>query len=319
MSKRQGTRHPVVWIAWVLVFFGLIDGVIHRMTRAGLPPNRLYRDFYEFYSGSHAMLTGGDVYAAGKLGYIYPPLLGFLLMPISGLPIAYAAVIWLVIKVFLLILVLVLSTKEVLKRLGLSVPRHTSALIALVGTLFIIDKLRIEMNMQQSNLFVLLSFVLGLVWLDRRPILSGIALGFGANIKYLTLITLPYMLIRGRFRAAGSLVVSTVAWAVLPAIVLGWQRNTSLLKEALSGLVNLSDASEHMNGAARIMPPTFGLSIPSFAARHIGDGRHTPLTIAFVLFVAAGSLLVAWLMYRGSTGNLRNVIAFTRSAQMLPA
>lgn len=304
MRKRRSKRHPWVWIAWAIVLLGLINGVVHRMTRAGLPPNRLYRDFYEFYSGSHAMLTGGDVYAAGKLGYIYPPLLGFLLMPISGLPIVYAAAIWLFIKVLTLVLVLVLCTKEILKRLGLSVPRHTAALIALVGTLFIFDKLRIEMNMQQSNLFVLLSFVLGLVWLDRKPILAGIALGFGANIKYITLITLPYLLIRGRFRAATSLVISTVAWALLPAIVLGWDRNNTLLKDALAGLVNLSNSSVHMDGVARIMPPTFGLSIPSFAARHIGGGKHTPLTVAFVLFIAVNSLLVAWLMYRGSGTNM---------------
>ncbi len=48
--------------------------------------------------------------------------------------------------------------------------RATTALIFLVGMLLDFDKIRTEMNMQQTNLLVLLCFVLALRWLDSQPL-----------------------------------------------------------------------------------------------------------------------------------------------------
>jgi hypothetical protein len=44
-----------------------------------------YKDFWEFFLAAQEMHRGGDIYAAGKDGYIYPPLLAFLLMPLVPL------------------------------------------------------------------------------------------------------------------------------------------------------------------------------------------------------------------------------------------
>src|SRR6266699_883367 len=53
-----------------------------------------------------------------------------------------------------------------------------------------------------------LFIVLALRWLDKRPAWAGIALGLACNIKYLPIVTLPYLLIRRRWVAAGSFALS---------------------------------------------------------------------------------------------------------------
>jgi hypothetical protein len=291
--------------AIIAVFFWLIYGVPNRMLgSSGDSLNRRYRDFLEFYSGAEALLKGNDLYAAGYLGYIYPPMLAFLIMPLAKLSIAQAAWVWLIIKIGLLALCGLLAAKEVQRRLEQPINWISLAIIMLFGMLINIDKLRTEMNMQQSNLLVLLCFVLALQWLDRRPLLCGLALGFGANIKYVTLVALPYLLLRKRFKTAAATVAGTVMWALLPALAVGWEQNINYLIKAVGGLANLSRASAVETGTAKVMGPAFGQSIPAFAVRYFGarDAAgyygHTAMSIAVVIAVALLFFLAVWGIYR---------------------
>ncbi|USN99545.1 MAG: DUF2029 domain-containing protein [Phycisphaeraceae bacterium] len=294
----------LIWGAWFALFVWFAEGVSARMGRADLTDDRRYRDFYEFYAGSHALMVGDDIYSAGVLGYVYPPLFAFLLTPLAGLPIATAAWIWLAVKLVLLALCIWLGVREVVDRLGTPARGHIAAGVALVGLLFVVDKVRIEMNMQQCNLILLLSFILGLRWIDRRPLLAGVAVGFGANFKYLTLICVPYFLIRGRYKAAVSSVVSTIGWALVPAIGLGWSQNMDLLRRAVLGLGNLGGPETANADAAGVFHAAFGLSIPSFAARYFGENGHNAGTLTFIAAVALAIAGIAWLCYRGSGTNL---------------
>ena len=287
-----------------IVFSWLVYGVPRRMMGVmGDSPHDRYRDFFEFYSGAEAMLNGVNIYDVGQLGYIYPPLLAFLMMPLAGLSIAQAAWVWLAIKTMLLIACCWLGAEEIQQRLSQPRDLISISLVLLIGMLIDIDKLRTEMNMQQSNLLLLLCFILALRWLDRRPILSGLALGFGANIKYLTLITLPYLLLRKRFRAAAAMVAGTVFWALLPSVIIGWKRNMDLLHRAFLGLGNLSSAESTADGAAKVMGPTFGVSIPSFAARYFGNNQQTWASMAVVCALALLYAYLALRIYRAAKIN----------------
>jgi hypothetical protein len=284
-----------------IVFSWLIYGVPSRMLgSSGDSLNRRYRDFLEFYSGAEALLKGNDIYAAGQLGYIYPPLLAFLMTPLAEFSIAQAAWVWLAVKICLLAACCWLGAKEIQRRLAQPRDWMSLTIVFLLGMLIDIDKLRTEMNMQQSNLLVLLCFVLALRWLDRRPLLSGLALGFGANIKYLTLVALPYLLLRKRFKAAAATVAGTVFWALLPAIAVGWNRNIDFLNKAIGGLANLASEHSAAAGTAKVYGPTFGMSITAFAARYFGDGRQTGTSIAVLCTVALLYSLAAWGIYRSA-------------------
>ncbi|MDA8168632.1 MAG: glycosyltransferase family 87 protein [Nitrospiraceae bacterium] len=303
-NRATHSRLLRIALPWVLsaVFCWLIYGVARRMLgSSGGSLNRRYRDFLEFYSGAAAMLRGGDVYAAGYLGYIYPPLFAFLMLPLAKLSIAKAALVWIAVKTGLLAACGWLGAKEVRSRFSLSTDWLSVALVFLISALLDIDKLRTEMNMQQSNLLILLCFILALRWLDRRPLLSGLALGFGANIKYVTLVSLPYLLVRRRFKAFFATIAGSLSWALLPATILGWHRNMELLGKAVDGLVNLARTDAAAAGSAKIFGPLFGLSVPAFAARYFGSGGgHSAVSITVVFAAALLFSLAVRAIYRAA-------------------
>ncbi len=288
------------WVAWAALAAGFVwlgTGVFNRMTGPGTP-DRQFRDFYEFYSASAAMLRGQDIYSAGELGYIYPPLLAFLMLPLALLPLTAAGLVWLGLKLAALALALRWCAAECVRCLAIAPDRSLLPVAAAVGAAVLVDKLRPEMNMQQTNLLMLLSWVLGLRWLDRRPLLAGIALGFGANIKYLTLLSVPYLLARGRFRAACATLVSSAAWALLPAAWLGWNQNLRYLAGAFTGLAQMSTPGETASGIARVQKlETLGVSLPRCMTVLTGQSPTSPAVLC--LLAATGALFFGalWLVY----------------------
>ncbi len=260
-----------------------------------------FRDFLEFYSGSEALVKGTPLYEAGKLGYIYPPLLAVLLMPLAHLPIASAALVWLAIKSAAVLASIWLGARDMTRRFGLDGAGPlliTSGIIAAIGAAILADKLRAEYRMQQSNALLLLCWTLALIWLDRRPSLAGIALGFAITIKYVALITLPYLLIRRRFKAAASLLVSTIAFNLAPALILGWNENLAGLSRALGGIGNMLSGAGQQAGEAKVMGmENFGISVPSVVVRALGlPGLNTTALLTIGL-LAGAVFAVAWIIY----------------------
>ena len=58
------------------------------------------------------------------------------------------------------------------------------------------DKIHIVFTQGQTDFVMLLGFACVLRWMERRPWLAGLAIGFIANIKYVSLIFVPYFLTR---------------------------------------------------------------------------------------------------------------------------
>lgn len=284
-----------VLLAW------LIHGVMTRMSGGtGDAPTKRYRDFLEFYAGAEALAQGKNVYTAGELGYIYPPICAVLMMPLTKLPIGQAAWVWLALKAALLAACAWLGAREMQRRFALPAGTRWAWLVLVMGLLLDLDKVRTEMNMQQTNLVLLFCFILALRWLERRPWASGFAIAFALNIKYqhLAFFFLPYLLLKRRFQAALAMGVGCVFWAFIPAVFIGWTRNLDLWRGLLGGAMNLAVPGHAAPGTAKINVPTFGTSIPAWSALHIGGGRQTPLSLAAMAGVFALLLLVVWLVYR---------------------
>jgi len=93
-------------------------------------------------------------------------------------------------------------------------------------------------------------------------------------------------------------VAGSVLWALLPAILVGWDRNVEYLGKAVDGLANLSAEHAAAAGSAKVYGPGFGVSIPAFAARYFGAGGHTASSIAVVCLVAVLFCLAVWGIYR---------------------
>jgi hypothetical protein len=93
---------------------------------------------------------------------------------------------------------------------------------------------------------MLLGFACILRWMERRPLLAGVIVGLTANIKYFSLIFVPYFLLKRNFRAALSSLASFVFFLLVPAIEVGLQRNAQYLAIAGGGLVRMTGVRLHV-------------------------------------------------------------------------
>lgn len=239
-------------------------------------------DFIHFYEAARAMLLGKDIFASGTGGYIYPPLIAYVYMPLARLDFAAAARTDLIINIAISAATLFIGARESARRCGLKTRPVVIALIASAAAIMMADKMRTELRMGQTNALMLLCFALGLVWMDRRPTLAGLVLGLAFNIKYLPIVLLPYLLVRRRWHTAGAFVAGILLFAFLPALHTGWSQNLHDLRVAFAGMLNLVGLGSP-GAAAQIQTITapLSVSVTSALARAMGgDGAAKAASIA---------------------------------------
>jgi len=290
-----GVRAAAHVASLAIVLYG--TNASYRIMTGTEPLDRRFRDFFEFYSGAEALVKGTDVFAAGELGYIYPPLLATLLMPLVKLGIAGAGLVWLILNAFLLAFAAWLGGWTVATRLG--VPK-AAPLVTFIGLALLADKLFGDMKMQQSNILMLTCWVIGMWGLGRHWLISGLALGFGFSIKYLPIVALPYFGVRGRFKHVAGLVAGVLFWAMIPAAFIGWQINTDLWRGATSGLIHAGDGDWKTDaGQARVMNTReYGISITTAAVRTADSLGQPKLGMPVAALLMGATFLAAWWVYR---------------------
>lgn len=256
-------------------------------------------DFEHFYHGARALRDGIDLYASGVRGYIYPPLLAFLFMPLTAFTVQTAAWVMLVINLGLGLMCAWVMAGETLRRFDIEATTTRVAVVAALATLFAATKLRSEFQMWQTNILLMAALVLALRFLDSRPRLAGLLLGLAFDIKYLPIVFLPYLLLRRRFVAAGWFCIGIVAFALMPALVTGWSTNLHYWAQALSGIAHLFGISMPGIPPANIDPIGVGhsISITSGISRMLSDAPRA-MGPAVVACIATATALVLWRVYR---------------------
>jgi len=253
--------------------------------------------FSVFYFAAKAVADGADIYRSHSPGsnrfeYVYPPLFAVLMVPLTHFKLMTATRIWTLIDAFLTVLALTLASSEAVRRFQLPSTNAVIAAIAAGGFLLGVGEIKTELATSQTDTLVLISFVLALLWLDEWPMLCGLALGFSCNIKYQTLITLPYLLLTRRWKAAASTAVSSVGFALLPGLVVGFSRNLQYLRSAFHGLGHF--AGFDIPGAASTVSLTWirSVSITSAIGRLL-DCCGISSSYAFLLAPLVGLVCVA--------------------------
>jgi hypothetical protein len=253
-------------------------------------------DFQHFFFAADAMRHETDPYAAGTRGYIYPPLIAFLFQPLSFLGRNRAAVVMLAINVTVTLLAVALASDEFLRRF--KAPRHPAAIagIVLLALLLNIDKVKGEWQMWQTDVFMLLLFVVALRWLDRLPFAAGIALGIAVNIKYLPLLFLPYLMLRRRWVTTAALLLGVIVFALLPATRTGWHANLQNWKTATNGLLQMTGMQTKANEAAEIhdVRDALSCSVTSALARATNPAMGFALA-ALTAIIAIG--IASWMYH----------------------
>ena len=259
-------------------------------------------DFEHFYRAAEALRSGGDLYASGARGYIYPPLVAFLFMPLTLLSVQGAALAMLVINLVMGLACAWLAAAEVLRRFRLGSAAADVIVVAAVATLLVATRLRSEFQMWQTDVAMMLLLVLALRWLDRNPQLAGLALGMAVCIKYMPILYLPYLLLRRRFVAASWLVAGMAAFALLPALASGWAANLQHLAIAFSGVLRLLGFAPIGPRVAKVdaMTADYSVSVTSGLARLLGPSAPPADALAVSFAIASLVLLAIALVYRSA-------------------
>lgn len=259
------------------------------------------RDFFDFYYAAVAARSGENIYTSGDSGYIYPPLLAILLVPLSRIAPVAASHLWSVILAILLPIAAILSAGEAARRVGIRLFRLDTFALAAVSVILIGMTWRSEFFWGNSNLLVIIPVIIALRVLDRMPVTAGLWLAFAVNIKYLPIVFLPYLLVRRRWRAAAAMTFGTVGFALLPALYLGWDRNIQYLRVAFLGFEKMTGAAIAEGSAANInaLAANYSLSITSTAARFAERFSWPSGAMLLAVAVAAAAMLaLGWGMYR---------------------
>src|SRR5438105_2726587 len=217
----------------IIVLFILGAHAVFRQFSSGT------KDFHYFYRAAEAVRNGSDIYAATNGHYIYPPFLAFVLQPLALMPEQIAAIIWIVFSGVFVFAAALIASRQAARcwlRTGAENDASIPWLIAAIATLLIADKIHASFILGQTDCLMLLGFACTLRWMQRKPLLAGAIVGSTASIKYLSLIFVPYFLIKKNFRAAFWSVVAFVFFMTLPVVQIGFARAGRYTAIELRGL-----------------------------------------------------------------------------------
>jgi Glycosyltransferase family 87 len=302
LATQRSKRADILLGLILLIFAGLFGQVMFRTLKAHDTTGH-FGDFRHFYYAARAFLDHTDLYTSGDRGYLYPPLIAMLYSPIARLDYVVAGRIILFFNTAMACAGVLLVAPEYCKRFDAPTRREFVYAVALLGTLLNFDKIHMDLQMFQTNALMFLMFALSLRWLDRHPILAGFPLGVIFNIKYLSLAMLPWLIIRRRWGTAVGFIIAAVGFALLPAVVSGWNENLRDLQVAFGGLlhmVGIGHAVGSVTEQANVEDITawFSCSLSSAMARMTLFG--VPMRVALICagMIALITLGVVILLYR---------------------
>jgi Glycosyltransferase family 87 len=247
-------RSPIVRrsIATLVIAAVLIGTAVPTFLRTW--SGRKYPDDFEVvYSAARAMSNRVDIYAGTAGMYIYSPFLAFIFQPLAALPERAAANVWLVLSATIIFAASIIAARKVAESWRLS-PKETDPsipwLISATALLLSSAKVRSDLYLGQTDCLIVIGLAGVLWWIDRRPLLAGVAVGATANIKYLALIFVPYFLIKRNYRAAIASIVSFFLFFTLPVVEVGLRSMKIYAINAIAVLTKVIGGVELMNLAA---------------------------------------------------------------------
>jgi hypothetical protein len=196
-------------------------------------------DFPIYFRAAVATAHGESLKSAAEQGYLAPPLCSLVMAPLALLSQAAAAVVWTIATFALFGVMIWFGSRDAVARWKLPSDPVFALGVALAAALLSLLQLRHEIRGGQVDGLLVAGFFFGLYFLDRRPWIAGLAIGFGINIKFTAIILIPYLILRRRFAAAASGLFFTVAFALLPALISGWRTNLENLSLSLGGILKL--------------------------------------------------------------------------------
>jgi hypothetical protein len=273
-------------------------------------------DFHTFYRAAHAFANGGNIYTATHGLYVYPPLLAFLLQPLLLFHEREAAFIWMFLSGAIMVIAAAISAKDATRHWQFESNAALPWVVTAVSCIFAADLIGAVFHLGQNDALLLLAFAGMVSCMERKPFAAGIAAGFGAHIRYLTLIFFPYFLLKRNYRAAEACVVSFVLLAILPALETGLAPMINNTRDA-AGVIGHYGTTAPTNAGMSMNNVTWYRSVSLTSAvfrmtraHHLSDAG--AIAIIAALFIAIMAIIV--LIARGGGMSI-----FTRAQSATPA
>jgi hypothetical protein len=190
-------------------------------------------DFRVYYYGARGVFDGTrPVYGLNSglgwpMHYRYPPLFLLLFAPFVMLPLAWGAVLWVVLKV--VVLAALLRAFYSPSNLGGKVSDST-----ILPFVFIAPYLIEEFRYGNAQFFIFALSAAALLLVEKRPMLAAGSLALGISIKVWPLFLLPYFAVRQNWKAVTYTIVFVVVLGMLPGLYFGFGSNSRLLEEWFS-------------------------------------------------------------------------------------
>lgn len=262
-------------------------------------------DYQHYYFAAKAVVEGQNIYQQHDRQYGYLPAWAVLHTVFVPLGPGGAGAAFAVVNVLLLWLGFWLTGMEVMRRLGWEgrerLDRLTRALVIAVAALVMSDKVRAELRLGQTDATILVCFALALRWLERWPWLSGVMLGFIAQFKFQSLVMIPYFIVRRRWGALASTVLSSIGFALAGTLIWGWDRTKEYMQIVFGSVVELTGAAKDIADGPGLFPLAWhrSVSVPSVMARiaqkyGVSEGM---LAVGGVGLLAGAAFVLGWWMF----------------------
>jgi alpha-1,2-mannosyltransferase len=272
-----------------------LGGWAATLAKPVFPSNRTYVDFdngyypaaqtirrdpSQLYRGTTYNQRTGQFHLPTPARFVNIPLVAWLFVPLTALPLPQAGTLLLVINIGIALACLFL-----LQRRAASSPPALRWAITLA---FVTSgPLMNTLNLGQTTLLILLMLLLGERRLARgADVSAGLWLGFAALIKIPVLLFVPYFMWRRRWRVAGAATGVFLLAAVVSILCYGWALHTAYYNAAIRPYTGTAVAAHNCQ------------SIRAVLARLFTDTSLTwwqPIPIGRVVRLVEGVLLAALL------------------------
>ena len=254
-------------------------------------PSRNYSDCRVYHTTAVRFVQGGNIYASRDTSvtpFKYSPMFALLISPLAFLPIHAASLVFFTVNFILLLILAVYSRRLIM---GKNTHSRREFVLYLIPLIFIFRFALMVLDSGQVNLLVLGLALSGIYLMEeKKDILGGALLALSVMVKYVTIIFLPYLILRKKWKAVISTSASLAIYCVLPALAIGWQRAWNYLVDWMPFITKTSlDRGSWVDYKNQ--------SIYSCITRYIMiDAPYRNLSLSLSLFNFRDALMIAILL-----------------------
>ena len=223
----------------LIVFSGLLVRYLDRV------PRRNYCDFRVYYKAGQDLIKGKNIYYREKESitpFKYSPFFALVFAPLSLLPIKASAAVFFALNYISIIFFFRLSYHLV--RHSIIFRTFSDREVCLVYFLVIFCTIRhifLVLDSGQVNIIMCALVLAGLSCVNRgKDVLAGAFLAASILIKYTPAVFLPYFILRQRSKVVFWTVLSIILFLMLPALVVGAQKEMFYLLSWFPSIISTS-------------------------------------------------------------------------------